>query len=165
MSQKNKKSKNDGKSIEDTIRSSKNKFFYRRVRMKDLSRYSEKDKSAVIGIRKKKVEVEEPEVEVKEPIPEPENPQVKKSELSVNDYFAQKMAKFYAKKQESKGQSNLEFSGTTLPKKESTPESPEINLEDTKPMHLESLDASALEAKKRRKMEKKARKLAKTQLE
>ena len=133
--------------------------------MKDLSRYSEKDKSAVIGIRKKKIEIEESEVEVKDPTPEPENPQVKKSELSVNDYFAQKMAKFYAKKQESKDQSNSEHSETTLSKKESTPESPEINLEDTKTTHLESLEASALADKKRRKMEKKARKLAKTQLE
>lgn len=122
--------------------------------MKDLSRYSEKDKSAVIGIRKKKEhQVEEPEVEAKEPTPEPENPQVKKSEVSINDYFAQKMAKFYAKKQQINDK----------PECEATPESPELNLEEK---HFEeSPETNLLDDKKRRKMEKKARKLAKTQLE
>ena len=70
--------------------------------MKDLSRYSEKDKSAVIGVglktnSKDDVNVKTPQGPEASKVIE-ESATVKNSEVSLNDYFAQKMAKFYAKK-------------------------------------------------------------------
>lgn len=77
--------------------------------MKDLSRYSDKDKSAVIGVglksKNKKTEEEALTTSEVSKVDLEKPAAVKNSEISLNDYFSMKMAKFYAKKNGPKDES------------------------------------------------------------
>jgi Pin2-interacting protein X1 len=97
---------NNSKSLEERSKATKTRIHYKFTQMKDITRYSEKDKSAVIGVGLKSKTKEE-DGDSKEESPDKnetfkttfeEPAAVKNSEVSVNDYFAAKMAKFYAKK-------------------------------------------------------------------
>jgi Pin2-interacting protein X1 len=142
------------KSLEEKSKATKTRIHYKFTKMKDLSRYSAKDKSAVIGVGLKYKHVEENEIKIKEKSPNEktfeEPATVKNAAVSVTDYFAEKMAKFYAKK------NGTEFTTTTV-------ETPEIKEEIIVVEEFEN-DVEA-EERRRKKAEKKALKKAKREAE
>uniref|UniRef100_A0A7E4V4D3 G-patch domain-containing protein n=1 Tax=Panagrellus redivivus TaxID=6233 RepID=A0A7E4V4D3_PANRE len=153
-----KKAKTEGTSMEERSRNTTKRLHYKYTKMKDLSRYSAKDKAAVIGVGLKSAQPEpevKPTVEEK-PIPEPEQHQ--DTGVSVTDYFAAKMAAFYAKRntvQSSVETVETETSVTVV-------ETEEVEFSDNRKADNESpeVDENAEEERLRRKAEKKARKMA-----
>uniref|UniRef100_A0A914YH66 G-patch domain-containing protein n=1 Tax=Panagrolaimus superbus TaxID=310955 RepID=A0A914YH66_9BILA len=155
---KSKKLRGDSsKSLEEKSKATKTRIHYKYTKMKDISRYSEKDKSAVIGVGLKSKIVEQESKKEKNTAEKTfeEPATVKNSAVSVTDYFAAKMAKFYAKK-----------NGTTELKSE-IPQVKEEKVEiiEEEIVISEEVFGNEAEEKLRQKAEKKALKKAKREAE